>query len=320
MALSKPKRKLWSSESMAGAVEGYQRGLGLREAARLYNVPVESLRRRVNGTVHNDCKSGPSTVLTKEEEDRLAAFCIEMCDRGFGLSVDDVMHKAFAIAERSQRPHPFRNGKAGRSWFEGFKSRHPKLTLRSPQPLSHLRAAQANQETIVDFFAKLGSAYARLNLLSKPMQIFNVDETGISIVHKTGKVVTELGRRCVWSLTSAEKGRTHTILSCVSASGFALPPFMIYPRKRIADRLKKGAVPGTEFHCSDNGWITEELYLEWFHFFLKAIPPVRPALLLEDGHATRITIELIELAHANDIHLLCFHHIHVQHTYYNHWM
>lgn len=150
------------------------------------------------------------------------------------------------------------------------------------------------------------------------MQIFNGDETGVSIVHKTGKIVTELGCCCVWSLTYAEKGKTHTILSCVSALGFALPPFMIYPRKRITDRLKKGPVPGTEFHCCDNGWITEELYLEWFHFFLKAIPPVRPALLLEDGHATRITIELIELAHANDIHLLCFHHI--QHTYYNHWM
>lgn len=77
------------------------------------------------------------------------------------------------------------------------------------------------------------------------MQIFNVDETGISIVHKPGKVVTELGRRNVWSVTSAEKGKTHTVLACVSASGFAIPPFMIYPRKGMLDQLKEGAVPGT---------------------------------------------------------------------------
>ena len=33
-----------------------------------------------------------------------------------------------------------------------------------------------------------------------------------------------------------------------SVSGYALPPFIIYPRKRIADKLKVGAVPGTAFH------------------------------------------------------------------------
>lgn len=300
-------RKLWSSESMANAVKRFaEGGVGLRETARMYDVPYETLRRRVEGLVSVDCKPGPSTVLTHDEEDRLALYCVEMADRGFGLTRDDVMHKAFIIAELSGRQHPFLNEKAGRSWFEGFKSRHPRLTLRSPQPLSHMRAANANNQTIVDFFAKLAAVYARLNLFSKPMQIFNVDETGVSVVHKSGKVVTELGRRCVWSLTSAEKGRTHTIISCVSASGFALPPFMIYPRKKMAERLKVGAVPGTVFRCSVKGWINDDLYLEWFKFFLASIPPARPVLLLEDGHAAHITIELIEMARANDVDLLCF--------------
>ena len=78
------------------------------------------------------------------------------------------------------------------------------------------------------------------------MLIFNSDETGISVVHKPGKVVAELGRHNVYSLTSAERGKTHTILSCVSASGYVLPPMMIYPRKKaVPDKLKEGAVPGT---------------------------------------------------------------------------
>ena len=113
--------------------------------------------------------------------------------------------------------------------------------------------------------------YAQLNILNKPMQIFNVDETGISIVHKPGKVITEVGRKNVWSLTSAEKGKTHTILACASASGLVLPPFMIYPRKRMSETFKEGAVPGTSFHCSGNGWVTQEQYLEWFRFFIANI-------------------------------------------------
>ena len=45
--------------------------------------------------------------------------------------------------------------------------------------------------------------------------------------------------RNVWHITSGEKGKTHTILTCVSAAGFVLPPFLIYPRKRITESLKE---------------------------------------------------------------------------------
>ena len=80
---------------------------------------------------------------------------------------------------------------------------------------------------------------------------------------------------------------------------------MIYPQKRIADNLKKGAVPGTSFLASEKGWITQELYLKWFHFFLASIPPTRPALLIEDGHTSHVSIEVIELARSNGVYLLC---------------
>ena len=67
---------------------------------------------------------------------------------------------------------------------------------------------------------------------SKPMQIYNADETRISVVHKPGKVVAELGHRNVYALISAEREKTHTVLTCVSASGHILPPFMVYLWKK----------------------------------------------------------------------------------------
>ena len=57
------------------------------------------------------------------------------------------------------------------------------------------------------WFRKLGAIYGRLNLISKPMQIYNCDETGVSVVHKPGKVVAEMGRHKVYAVTSAEKGK-----------------------------------------------------------------------------------------------------------------
>ena len=138
MSLSKPKWKLWSSESIAAAVRSVRKGMGLRESARLYNVPVESLRRRVVGSVDLDCKSGPPTVLNEDEEDRLAQYVVEMADMGSGLSPEDVRYTAFRIADASGRPHPFQNGMAGYAWLEGFRAWHPRLAVRTAVAVTQL--------------------------------------------------------------------------------------------------------------------------------------------------------------------------------------
>ena len=141
-------------------------------------------------------------------------YVIEMADRGFGLTTEDLMRTAFAIVERSGRPHPFHDGMAGRGWLEAFRQRHPVLSRRTPQALSYCRATSASKVVIDDFFAKLGSLYGRLNLITKPMQVYNIDETGITVVHKPGKVFSAVGRKHVYALTSGEKAE-HILLWCV---------------------------------------------------------------------------------------------------------
>ena len=121
---------------MSRAAKYVSEGGGLREAARLYGVPHETLRRRVLGVVEMGCKPGPSTILTKDEEG-LARYIVDMADMGFGLSRDDIRFTAYKIAEKCGRPHPFQNEIAGRAWLDGYLKRNPKLTLRSAQPLSY---------------------------------------------------------------------------------------------------------------------------------------------------------------------------------------
>ena len=67
-----------------------------------------SLRRRVTGKVELDCRPGPATVLTVEQEERLSHYLIEMSEIGFGLTREDIMHLAFLIAEKFNPEHPFR--------------------------------------------------------------------------------------------------------------------------------------------------------------------------------------------------------------------
>ena len=104
-------------------------------------------------------------------EQRLVEYVIEMSDMGFGLTRIDIMHLAYQIAEKGGIDHPFRSGLAGRTWFDGFRKRHPTLTLHSPQSLSYLRAKAGNPKILEDFFAKLGSIYACLNLLTNIISI-----------------------------------------------------------------------------------------------------------------------------------------------------
>ena len=116
---------------------------GFREAARLYGVPHETLRRGL-GLVEEGCKPGPRTVkavLTKNEEQRLVRYIVDMADMGFGLTSDDIRSTAYKLAEACGKPHPFHNEMAGRAWLDGFRRRYPNLTLRKPQPLSYSRAS-----------------------------------------------------------------------------------------------------------------------------------------------------------------------------------
>lgn len=87
-----------------------------RQLENNYDVPLTTLKRRVNGL---NAPTGPPTVLTTEEE-KLSEYCLTMCNMGYGLTVEDIRRVAYVIASNSGRSHPFKKGKAGQDWYENF--------------------------------------------------------------------------------------------------------------------------------------------------------------------------------------------------------
>ena len=50
-------------------------------------------------------------------------------------------------------------------------------------------------------------------------RIFNMDESGLTVVHKPRKVLAKKGMKQVGKVTSGEKGETTTIVCAVNAAG-----------------------------------------------------------------------------------------------------
>ena len=169
------------------------------------------------------------------------------------------------------------------------------LTFKKGRGTILYEGQNADEKIIENFFAKLAAVLATLNLLSKPMLVYNADETGITKVHKSQcKVLARRGQKTVWGITSGEGGRTHTVLVCGSVAGHALPPLIIYPRVCIPDNLKVGAPPGTQFAASPKGWINRDIFCHWLDFFMENVASARPILLIYDGHASLLSIEVIK--------------------------
>ena len=163
------QRRQWDLESMIRAVNAVKvDGEALRKASREYGVPAATLKRRVDGLLAVDARLGPSTVLTREEEDKLYQYCLDMADMGYGLTIEDIKVVGYRIVAGSGRSHPFKEGSTGRDWYEGFLRRHPQLSLRKPEALSYARAKNANAKMVEDFYAKLAAVCAHLNILSNP--------------------------------------------------------------------------------------------------------------------------------------------------------
>jgi len=133
--------------------------------------------------------------------------------------------------------------------------------------------------------------------------IWNVDESGITNVHKPCKIVATKGARQVNKITSGECDATVTVIFAMSAAGLYVPPMMIWPHKRMADALMRVAPPGSIGAVSDSAWTDCSLFVKWLHHFISFAKCSQdsPSILIIDGHGSHKSLEAIDLARTHGI-------------------
>jgi hypothetical protein len=138
--------------------------------------------------------------------------------------------------------------------------------------VSAARTHGFTRENVDQFFSILEPEMVDIKF--SPNSIFNVDETGITIVQqKSSEVLGLKGKRQVASLSSAERGALVTVVTCMSASGQFVPPLLMFHRKNIKSELLDGAPSGKIGTCHTTGWIQGESFTQWFSHFSSIVKP-----------------------------------------------
>lgn len=287
------------------AIQAVKEGFSLRATSKTYGIPYQTLRRHINGETSSTNQGRPPKLGLHENE--LTEAVSAMLAMGHGATRSDVKELAAIAARNGAASSPFKQGKPSDRWYRRFMKRN-NLTLRQPENMSAARFKMATEEVKAEFFERLSKFFKKLEAMGlTPSEIYNVDETGLCVVTKTGKVIALKGTKAVRARTGGERGENVTAVVTVNATGtYIMPPTLIFRGKSLNFDLTKGAPPGTVFAYSKKSFIDGELFLEWFKRFIDSLPPKRPVALLLDGHTSHITLELIDLARKNDIHLLCF--------------
>uniref|UniRef100_A0A1X7UWI0 HTH CENPB-type domain-containing protein n=1 Tax=Amphimedon queenslandica TaxID=400682 RepID=A0A1X7UWI0_AMPQE len=172
-------------------------------------------------------------------------------------------------------------------WWESFRSRHLILTLQTVEKLSYACSVASDPKIIDHYFDLLEKTLQDNESFDSPAQIFNCDESGLPLEHTLSSVVGIKGQKHSRTLTSGNR-KQMTVLACVNAAGYAIPLLVFFARKSLNPLLTINEVPGTMNGLSDTGWMSSEIFLNWFtHHFLVHAPASRPLLLLLDSHSTQ---------------------------------
>ena len=280
-------------------------GMSTCKAAKQYGIPRTTLNDRKNH-VYETSKIGRKNDLTDEEEQALKGYINYMASINHPLSVPAVKAFAWSIAKRSTTPIRFNQETGpGKKWYRNFKARH-NLTNRKPDNVDRGRSRMGNTTVWKQHFDFLEETIDQLQLRDKPQAIFNCDESMIAMERRSGRVV--VSRKTKHTYSESKGSRDHiTVNACVSASGYIMPPHIIFSQSYPSGPYARDGPMGALYSISDNGYMDTEL----FHGFISKlfIPYTNqiagPKLLILDGHGSHLNIDVINLCRESNIHLYC---------------
>ena len=277
----------------------------IREAVRHFNVPKSTLLRRLNSTPNRAETRANNHKLTEIEEESLQKWIISLDDRGAAPRPATVRETAnLLLAARGTTPVQT----VGEKWVYNFVKRHPELSTRFSRRYNYERAKCEDPKIIMEWFNCVQHAIFQYGI--NPDDIYNFDETGFAMgLTATAKVITRAEYYGWRSLLQPGNREWVTAIECTNASGWALPPCVIFKGKSFIEAWFDNLPSDWRFEVSPNGWTSDEIGICWLE---KLFIPLttsctkgRYQLLILDGHGSHLTPKFDEICERNNIIPIC---------------
>ena len=220
---------MYSEEALKQAITAVEsKSCSLNKAAKDYGIPLGTLFNKVNGKVPLQRRMGPSPILTDEEESRLEKWILDKAEIGYPMHHMIVRQAVKSVLDKLNRKNPFTNNLPGVKWLKLFLKRHPNVKNKRTEMLSRVRAA-ITEEKIRTWFADVKKYLTQakaLDILNDSSRIYNMDETGVCLCPKTGKLLAPVKQKNVYAISPGLDRQQITVLCCFSASGVNVRPMI----------------------------------------------------------------------------------------------
>lgn len=228
----------------------------------------------------------------------------------YGLTITNIRVLAYDYAKKIGATYPENwntGNKAGEDWYAGFIKRHPRLSLRTPQQFSTYRIKGFTRITSDYFFELYDEVLAKYKFVAA--DIYNMDETGFTNVPaKVQKVVAQKGSKHVGVAVAQERGSLVTLALAINACGQYMPPFFIFPQKKMSAIFLERAAPSSEGVANGSGWMRGPDFLLYMQHFVRHAKATKdtPKLLLLDNHQSHMSLDALVYAEENGVVMLTF--------------
>ena len=210
---------------MITAINDVKNGKSICQASQDWGVPSSTLSDRIRGQENHNQASQSQQRLSTSQEERLTTWIL--AQEALGSPLTHVQIRQFAdrlliIKGDTQ--------KLGKRWIKGFLRCNPILRTKRARNIDSVQVNGATTQVIKDWFQLLNIP-AISNI--KPENRWNMDESGIMEgLGVNGLVVGSSERRSIQKKQPGSRSWT-SFIECISATGRALSPLVIFKGKSV---------------------------------------------------------------------------------------